>query len=245
MLTKSTLKYINSFAEKKTRQNEGYFLVEGAKAILETIEAGLEIAELLLTEQFIFKHKISISHYVVSEDIINKTGTLKNNNAGIALVKMPELLPLDQQRNIGLVLDGIADPGNLGSIVRLADWYGIGYIVCSLNTVDFYNPKVISASMGSFTRVPVYYRDIKEYLKFSTLPIYGALLTGKNIYTENFETDCLIVIGNESVGISAEIESLITKPITIPRIGKAESLNAAIATGIILDNYTRSIKPKG
>ena len=138
-----------------------------------------------------------------------------------------------------LVLDDIRDPGNLGTIIRTADWYGIHKIVASVETADFYNPKVISATMGSFTRVSIFYTDLPQYLSGIKHRIFGAFLNGKNIHEVSFAPGGLVVIGNESRGISATLNSYITDKITIPRYGEAESLNAAIATAIICDNLRR------
>lgn len=141
-----------------------------------------------------------------------------------------------------LVLDDIRDPGNLGTIIRLADWYGIKNIICSETTAEFYNPKVISASMGSIFRINLYRRDLKEFLSENkNRKIYGALLEGTNVHQVTFEADGLLVIGNESHGIQKELIPLISYTVTIPKIGHAESLNAAMATAIICDNVFRNM----
>jgi TrmH family RNA methyltransferase len=133
------------------------------------------------------------------------------------------------------VLDDIRDPGNLGTMIRTADWYGVKHIIASEESADFYNPKVLSATMGSFCRVQVFYTDIESYLRMVRRPVYGTFLDGLDVHQVNFKEGGLIVIGNESNGISQSIEKLVTQKITIPRYGNAESLNAAIATGVILD----------
>jgi RNA methyltransferase, TrmH family len=142
-----------------------------------------------------------------------------------------------------LVLDDIRDPGNLGTILRIADWYGIKKVICSENTVDFYNPKVISASMGSFTRIKIYYSEISKYIenidKKVNIEIIGTFLNSENVHRFDFPTSGYIVLGNESNGISTEVEKYITKKITIPRFGHAESLNVGIATAVVLDNLKR------
>jgi TrmH family RNA methyltransferase len=143
------------------------------------------------------------------------------------------------QEEFALVLDDIRDPGNLGTIIRTADWYGITRIIASSETADFYNSKVITSTMGSFTRVGIFYTTLEQYLAQSTLPVFGAYLEGKNIHETRFGSGGLIVIGNESHGIRPELEKFITDKITIPRFGKAESLNAAIATAIICDSIRR------
>ncbi len=138
-----------------------------------------------------------------------------------------------------MALESINDPGNLGAIIRIADWYGIEKILCSSDTVDFYNPKVIAASMGSFLRVQVQYGDLSELLKNTALPVLGAFLDGTNVHKFQFPTEGILVIGSEAHGISPALEKIVTEKITIPRTGKAESLNAAIATAIICDNWLR------
>jgi TrmH family RNA methyltransferase len=150
--------------------------------------------------------------------------------------KSPEI----KKNEVVIVLDEIKDPGNLGTIIRIADWYGIDNIVASKNTVDFYNPKVITATKGSFTRVNMFYTDLNDFLSKTKLPILGAFLNGENIHETKFPVSGILVMGNESNGVSKEIEILITKKITIPAYGKAESLNVAIATAIILDNWKRN-----
>jgi TrmH family RNA methyltransferase len=137
------------------------------------------------------------------------------------------------------VLDDIRDPGNLGTILRIADWYGIRKLICSSSTADVYNPKVISASKGSFTRVEWYYCELNAYLKERSVPVYGAFLDGANVHTHGFEKSGYIVLGNEANGISFEVEQLVSQRITIPRFGGAESLNVGIATAIICDNLRR------
>jgi TrmH family RNA methyltransferase len=142
---------------------------------------------------------------------------------------------------ITLVLDDVRDPGNLGTIIRSADWYGFNRIIASPETADFYNPKVISSTMGSFTRTEIYYADLAEILANAPGKVYGAFLDGKNVHEESFGNGGLIVIGNESRGISFQYQKFITDRITIPRYGEAESLNAAVATAVICDNVRRSM----
>ena len=155
----------------------------------------------------------------------------------IAVAHMPNLKA--KRNNLILVLDGLQDPGNMGTIIRTADWFNIDQIVCSKQTVDLYNSKVVQSSMGSIFRMPVSYRNLKKYLSSSELPIYGALLKGTNIFEQSISRKGIIVIGNEGNGISNELLELIQHPINIPRFGKAESLNASVAAGIILSEFSR------
>jgi TrmH family RNA methyltransferase len=137
------------------------------------------------------------------------------------------------------MLDDVRDPGNLGTIIRTADWYGVTTIIASEETADTYNAKVIQSSMGSFTRVHMYYTNLENYLRQTTLPVLGAFLDGENVHSCAFGEGGILVIGNEANGISPAVENFVTQRITIPRIGGAESLNAAIATAVILDNIRR------
>lgn len=172
---------------------------------------------------------------------IAAVSTFKSNSAGVAVVKQKRPSPPQNFERVTLILDNIHDPGNLGTIIRLADWYGIRDVICSPETVEFYNPKVISSTMGSFTRVNVFYTPLPGFFKEFGLPVYGADLEGANVHRHRFEEKIGLVIGSESHGISPEVSALLTKRITIPRFGTAESLNAAMATGIILDNIFRGV----
>jgi len=174
---------------------------------------------------------------------IEKISTLKTPQEVIGLVKIPIWATLNYnslKQKFSLVLDNIQDPGNMGTIIRTADWFGITDIVCSEDTVDVYNPKVVQATMGSLARVNVHYVSLEQVLPQIGLPVFGAMLDGENIYNSNFDTEGLLVMGNEGNGISPAIERLITTKITIPRAGKAESLNVAIATAILCSEIKRN-----
>jgi TrmH family RNA methyltransferase len=171
---------------------------------------------------------------------LKKAGTLLSNNSVIAIVHTYEMdLPIIASNETILVLDQIKDPGNLGTIIRVADWYGIKNIICSHECADFYNPKVIAATMGSFTRVKLSVTSLPEYLSLQNVPIYGAFLGGENIHKAKLIKNSFIVMGSESHGISEDVSKYISNKITIPNFGNAESLNVAMATGIILDNFIR------
>uniref|UniRef100_UPI0040485025 RNA methyltransferase n=1 Tax=Roseivirga sp. TaxID=1964215 RepID=UPI0040485025 len=245
MLSKRLIKYFKSLQLKKYRHQEGKFIVEGAKGVIEVLQSGFSVDYLLVTADF----KSSLSEQLlqkarevieVKEADLQMVGTFLSNNAGIAIVHMlpqsPFMLPVDEHV---LALDDVRDPGNLGTIIRIADWYGIKHIVCSLESADFYNPKVINSSMGSFSRVNVIYADLEKVLAETKMPVYGALLEGENIYKSDLSRAGIILMGNESQGIDKALEPLITHPIHIPRRGGAESLNVAIATAVILDNFFR------
>ncbi len=170
--------------------------------------------------------------------MLTKASTLVSNNAAIAIVDMPTA-SAPQASGLILALDGVSDPGNLGTIIRVADWYGIKHIVTSTDSADAYNPKTISATMGSFVRVSVSQVELPAYLSGLNLPIYGAFLDGKSVHKTQFTGQGVLLMGSESHGIRQACAALVTDKITIPAFGGAESLNVAMATGIILDNFKR------
>ena len=245
MITKNQIKYINSLQQKKFRVENQSFVVEGAKSVLELLKSDFIIEMLFVTDAFFEEHQDFLQNRPIQIEIatqtdLEKAGSFSSNNAALAVVKTKEneeLLVKDNE--FALILDDIRDPGNLGTIIRVADWYGIHKLICSNSTVDFYNPKVISATMGSFTRTNLYYTDLEDFIKNQSVNIYGTLLDGNNIHETKFSDSGYIVIGNEANGISESIEKLITHKITIPRFGEAESLNAGIATAVVLDNLRR------
>ncbi|WMN12758.1 RNA methyltransferase [Marivirga salinae] len=245
MLTKNNTKFIKSLQLKKFRQKEALFIVEGAKNTLELLNSSYKLKYLIVSEDFLSRHQkemnsSEIEPIIAKEKELSALGAFQSNTDALAVVhdKTP---PKYDSNGFDLVLDDIRDPGNLGTIIRLADWYGIKNIICSETTAEFYNPKVISASMGSIFRTNLYRRDLKEFLTENKhRKIYGALLEGKNVHKVKFAKDGLLLIGNESHGINSDLIPLISDKITIPRIGEAESLNAAMATAIICDNVFRS-----
>lgn len=246
MVSKAKVRFIKQLQVKKYRQAEQCFIVQGAKAVRETLGSGFTVKTLLGTEAFLraLDHKLSARAeeiIVVSETDLTSIGSVESNNAALAVVAMkgaqaPQL-PLSE---FILVLDDIRDPGNLGTIIRTADWYGIRHIVASPESTDLYNPKVIGATMGSFLRVNVFYTPLHEFLGKLSSPIYGALLSGEDVHHAKFAKTGVLVIGNESNGISPAVERLVTHRVTIPKFGGAESLNASTATAVILDNIRRS-----
>lgn len=245
MLSKRESKYFKSLQLKKYRQAEELFLVEGAKGVEEVLNSSFEVSFLLATPEFI-KTLTSVQLarvgqlIEVKETDLVQVGTFKTNSSGIAIVKMPVQKPIQTINDtLVLALDSVNDPGNLGTIIRIADWYGIKSIVCSKDTAELYNPKVINSTMGSFTRVDVYYADLKEYLSQSEREVYGALLEGSSIYDTQLQ-EGIILMGSESHGISEELRPLVTQPIKIPGRGGAESLNVAVATAVVLDNFFRA-----
>ena len=245
MITKNQIKYINSLQQKKFRLEHQSFVVEGAKSVIELLKSNFEIELLFVTKLFFEENQALLHNRLLQPEFVEaneleKAGSFISNNAALAVVKTKENVELlVDDKEFALILDDIRDPGNLGTIIRIADWYGVTKIICSTSTVDVYNPKVINSTMGSFTRINLYYTDLQDFIKNKKNNIYGTLLDGDNIHRTVFTDSGYIVIGNEANGISVEITKLITHKITIPRFGGAESLNAGIATAVVLDNVFR------
>ena len=239
MVTKSELKYIQSLSDKKVRLETGCFIAEGVKLVGEMIAAGYPLKAVYALDSWESPDaSIEVTRIEVFE--LEKMSMLQTPNQVLAVAMMPQKeVALDLAGQLTLVLDGIQDPGNMGTIIRTADWFGITQIVASEDTVDVYNPKVIGATMGSFMRVSVTYKNLQEWMPTVKLPVYGALLEGENIFTTNAVKEGLLVIGSEGKGIRENILDLITYPVTIPKIGGAESLNAGIAAGVIVAQLTR------
>lgn len=244
MISKSTAKFIKSLQIKKYRKKEQSFLVEGKKSVLEVLSSDYEVKQLFVTEQFLLDHPALNKNITINETTANQlsaVGTLKNNDSALAVVSMKAPVPVAVSPNEWIIaLDNINDPGNLGTILRIADWYGIKKIVASEETADFYNPKVIAASKGSFCRVQLHYVDLVSFLKDVQLPVYGAMMNGEDVHDCVFGESGILTMGNEATGISSEVSALIANHITIPRYGGAESLNVAMATAIICDNIKRN-----
>lgn len=244
MLTKNQIKYIKSLHNKKDRNENNAFLVEWKKSLIELLNSDFLIELLIVSQDFYDENKKSILNIqteIIKSDEITKLSTLAINSDWIAVVKQKENSKLDNNWNeIILVLDDIKDPWNLWTIIRIADWYWIKKIISSNNTCEFYNPKVIISSMWSFCRINLFYTELDQYLKSQNLPILWAFLGWENIHKMTFEKKWLfLIIWNESNWISKTLEKLVTKKITIPRFGQAESLNAWVATAVILDNMVK------
>jgi len=241
MISKNQLKHIRALGQKKQRKALGEFLVQGEKNVLELLKSNLTVKQLFATPEFINIHKSELNSIDIIEadiDSLTKVSTLVSNNSVIAVVQIPTV-NTPPNTGITLALDGVSDPGNLGTIIRVADWYGIGHIVCSHDCADPFNPKTISATMGSFARVNVFLTDLTEYLQQDSRAVYGAYLGGENVHKVAFKKDAILMMGSESHGIREAAGQFVTSPITIPNFGDAESLNVAMATGIILDNMKR------
>ena len=239
MLSKSQIKLITSLKQKKYRQQYKLFVAEGKKTILELLQSNLHLHQLYTTtlefdvlDDFVTQ---------ISDNELKKISFLKSPNTALAVFRIPDETPNDFNKLV-VALDDVRDPGNLGTIIRLCDWFGVRDLVCSLATVDCYNPKVIQATMGSITRVNVNYANLKEVLEAQNNDIYGAFMDGENVYETKLSSSGILVLGNEANGISDSVEKLVTKRISIPRFGElqaTESLNVANAAAILLSEFKR------
>ncbi len=239
MVGKKWLKLVKRLHQKKYRNEYQLFFVEGKKGIQELIDAHLQLEKLFVYLEFQDSFQ-DVPVEVIAQKELRFISALKNPNGllGVFQVPQPEKI---ENRGWVLVLDDIRDPGNLGTIIRLCDWFGITDLVCSEATVDVYNPKVIQATMGSIARVNVVYTSLPDFLKNTELPIYGGYMDGVTIYDEELPDVGVLVMGNEANGISPDLNDLIKNRITIPRYGQstAESLNVAMAAGILLNEIRR------
>lgn len=241
MLSKSDIKYIQSLSEKKFREVEHVFVIESPKITDEALQhADVRVKKIYALTNWIDANTSLLSNttvIAVSEYELNKISQLKTPNQVLAIVEMPwsEGFRL-AEKSLALALDGIQDPGNMGTIIRIADWFGIKKMICSTDCADRYNSKVVQASMGSIFRIEMLYADLTEWLSLQDVPIIGAGLNGEPLSAYPKPQDGVLVIGNESKGIRKEILPLVQRIITIPKTGAAESLNAAVATGIILSH---------
>lgn len=239
-LSKNHIKLITSLQQKKYRQKHKLFVAEGVKVIEELLNSNFQIEKLFVTQDY--RSSLSDAQLVtVSEIELKKISQLKSPNKVLGLFKIPES---NSASNKGLIvaLDEINDPGNLGTIIRLCDWFGVSKLVCSKNTVDCFNQKVVQASMGSLTRVEIVYEDLIPFLEATSLPSFIADMDGENVYESNLPKEAILIMGNEANGISDEIREVIDSRISIPRFGgiqQTESLNVATATAILLSEFKR------
>lgn len=240
MVSKNQIKLITSLQQKKYRNEHKLFLAEGVKVIQELLQSNFVLQHLYETESLFADVNLNNKTQISSSEL-KKISVLTTPNNCLAIFKIPNQQPV-QQKGLQVALDDIRDPGNLGTILRLCDWFGIEQLLCSNETVDIYNPKVIQATMGSISRVQTNYVDLKTFLKTTSLPVFGTFMDGNSIYKENLPQNGIIVFGNEAKGISEEIEKMIQFRISIPRFGslqKTESLNVATATAIVLNEFRR------
>ena len=239
-ISKSQLKLIRSLSQKKYRQKHDLFIAEGIKVLNELLNSTFEIETLFCTNDF--ETAISENKIVrISETELKRVSTLKSPNKALGIFKIPKEKTV-QNSGLTIALDAINDPGNLGTIIRLCDWFGITQLVCSKDTVDCYNQKVVQASMGSLTRVSIHYTDLENYITKSNLDTFIADMDGENVYKTKLPKEGILIMGNEANGVSKEIKSLLQYKISIPRFGETqetESLNVATATAILLSEFKR------
>ncbi|MCW5520115.1 RNA methyltransferase [Aureitalea sp. L0-47] len=239
MISKSQIKLITGLRQKKYRDSSGLFVAEGPKVISELLEAGFQA-------DYFFSTKVDPSEgheaTAISEIDLKKISALKTPNTSLAVFRKPTYPEL-RQSGLILALDAIRDPGNLGTIIRLCDWFGVEQIVCSADTADCFNPKVIQATMGSIARVAVHYVGLDSFLRNTQLTTIGAVMDGASVYQTELPSEGILVMGNEANGISETINEALNLRITIPRFGavqETESLNVATATAILLNEFRRS-----
>ena len=240
-ISKNQFKLITSLSQKKYRLKHKLFIAEGIKVVQELLNSSFEVETLFCTDDF--SSEVSDEKIIrISEADLKKVSSLKSPNKVLGLFKIPEEKSLE---NKGLIvaLDAINDPGNLGTIIRLCDWFGVEELICSKDTVDCYNQKVVQASMGSLTRISIKYLDLEKYVEGTTLPTFIADMHGENVYTSTLPKEAVLIMGNEANGVSETIKKLIKNKISIPRFGETqetESLNVATATAILLSEFKRS-----
>jgi TrmH family RNA methyltransferase len=260
MLSKNKIKFINTLKKKKHRNEKGLFIAEGTKVVTDLLDQGMEAELLCATEAWLATYPVFHSaniteHIEITEKELQKISTLSTPQEVLAIFRIPpdRISEEDLSRQLSLVLDKINDPGNLGTIIRIADWFGIPNIICSSNTVDVYNPKTVQATMGSVGRVSVAYRELDSLLKEAAgwpgFNIYGSFLEGENLYQAHLGETGMIVMGSESHGIDQKLLPYINRRLYIPSFPVsgttgAESLNVSVATGIVCSEFRRRYHSK-
>jgi TrmH family RNA methyltransferase len=254
MLSKNQIKFITALKQKKFRDENKLFVAEGSKIISELLDSAVRVKYVYSIAPAVEKlqKKKGVEYVEIKEAELERISSLTTPNEMLAVCEIPEhtLEMAALKDRLTLVLDTIKDPGNLGTIIRIADWFGIENIICSNESVDAFNPKVVQATMGAIARIKIHYKNLKEFLSANQeqlqLPVYGALLEGTNIYTVSLSSSALLVIGNESRGIADELIPFILHKLTIPSFshfkstqGETESLNAAVATAVICSEFRR------
>ena len=246
MISKNQVKYVRQLELKKYRRREGVFVAEGPKVVGDLLAAGFRPRYLFATEDWRGKEENAIVTLVTDEEL-RKLSFLQHPQQVLAVMETPPPAPARKEQGLMLALDGVQDPGNLGTIIRIADWFGIDTIYCSEDTADAWSPKVVQATMGSIARVHINYTSLAELLDATTLPVYGTLLDGENIYQQELSDEGIIVMGNEGNGISPDIRQRITRRLLIPDFHQgdtADSLNVAIATAITCSEFRRRKSPQ-
>jgi TrmH family RNA methyltransferase len=236
MISKNQIKFVRQLEQKKYRKKEGLFVAEGPKVVGDLLRAGFKAHTIFATSEWESQGQ---TFQEVSEEELRRVSFLQHPQRVLALFFIPtESVP--SVSSLSLALDDVQDPGNLGTIIRIADWFGIDTIYCSENTADAWSPKVVQATMGSIARVNIIYTDLQELISKAQVPVYGTLLDGQDIYTQELSKEGIIVMGNEGNGISAPIRKLINRRLLIPQFHEGpESLNVAIATAITCSEFRR------
>lgn len=238
-LSKNKIKWIRSLQHKKYRDELNLYVAEGEKMVSEAISLCASDIESVYYLEGSLAVPDSIESVIISEKELEQISGLKTPNKALAVIRKKNATNRTNDQGLTLVLDSVQDPGNMGTILRIADWFDIKDVICSNQTVECFNPKVVQASMGAIFRINVVYCDLLKWLSETKKPVYGALLEGENVYKTNLEDDAVLILGNEGNGISGEVQKLIDRPIMIPRFGQAESLNVSIATGILVSEFKR------
>jgi TrmH family RNA methyltransferase len=236
MISKNQIKFVRQLEQKKYRKKEGLFVAEGPKVVGDLLRAGFKAHTIFATSEWESQGQ---TFQEVSDEELRRVSFLQHPQRVLALFFIPtESIP--SVSSLSLALDDVQDPGNLGTIIRIADWFGIDTIYCSENTADAWSPKVVQATMGSIARVNIIYTDLQELISKAQVPVYGTLLDGQDIYTQELSKEGIIVMGNEGNGISAPIRKLINRKLLIPQFHEGpESLNVAIATAITCSEFRR------
>lgn len=250
MISKRQIKDINALKLKKNRQNLGQFVVEGVKVVNEFLQGKFTVQAVYALPEYFEQHGHLIENGVQKVEInaneLERISFQKSPNQVLAVCQMPDVRPQVEDKGLVVALDDVRDPGNLGTIVRMADWFGVAQVWCSEQCVDVFNPKTLQSTMGSLNRVEVVYTDLSIALRESKLPIFGAFMDGENVYSSELPKEAVLLMGNEANGVSPELESLVGERIAIPRFGElqqTESLNVAMATSILLSEFrSRSLK---
>ncbi|MEM9738049.1 MAG: RNA methyltransferase [Bacteroidota bacterium] len=243
-ITRHQRNQVRALRKKKNRREQGLFIVEGFKSVQELLKSDYSIVEVIMTSSMAKKLKKTMRRVipiaVTDKTTISSIGSLAQNEGVIAIAQCKKnVQPVITTTSRLLIADNIQNPSNLGALMRIADWYGIEAMIASSTSVDCYNSKVIQASMGSFTRVPIYYTSLGKFLKKLKMTIVGATLSGHKLHEQQLPRQGALVVGNESQGISSSIEPYLTQKVTIPRYGQAQSLNVAVAAGIICDYWLK------
>lgn len=248
MISKSQIKQINALSIKKFRDESGLFLAEGTKLVLELLDC-FKLNLMMATPDWLNQNGDNIIHniQIVSTEELQKVSSMKTPQGVLAVFEKPKIKPsvIDLNNNLNLAIDDVQDPGNLGTIIRIADWFGIRDVICSLYSADAFSPKTVQSTMGALARVRIHYVDLEKFLSNvpSTIPVFGTFMDGNNIYTENLTSNGIIVMGNEGNGISPKIEKLVTNKLLIPNFPinekSSESLNVGVATALVCAEFRR------